>query len=131
MDSSAFGPRPLTTAAAVFCVGALIFAAAAGAGGQPAAARSDAGHSAAAPPAAVGSGPTLKSAYAGFTDVNGNGVLDCGEPVDLIATFATNNSGTPAVSGSLFAPVSGSAGLGFLHGSVVVDPVLTNGCSGT
>jgi uncharacterized repeat protein (TIGR01451 family) len=82
-------------------------------------------------PAGIGTGPTVQSAYAGFTDVNGNGILDCGEPVDLIATFATNNSGTPALGGSLLAPVNGSAGLTFLHGSVVIDPDLTNGCAGT
>jgi uncharacterized repeat protein (TIGR01451 family) len=82
-------------------------------------------------PSGIGTGPTVQSAYAGFTDLNGNGVLDCGEPVNLIATFATNNSGTPALSGSLFAPVNGTAGLSFLHGSVVIDPDLTNGCTGS
>jgi uncharacterized repeat protein (TIGR01451 family) len=76
-------------------------------------------------------GPTLKSSYAGFTDVNGNGVLDCGEPVELVAAFATNNSGTPALTGSLFAPVAGSSGIVFQAGSVRVDPDLTNGCMGT
>jgi uncharacterized repeat protein (TIGR01451 family) len=76
-------------------------------------------------------GPTLKSSFAGFTDVNGNGVLDCGEPVDLVAAFATNNSGTPALTGSLFVPVAGSSGIVFQAGSVRVDPDLTNGCMGT
>jgi hypothetical protein len=38
----------------------------------------------AVPAAAAAAQPTLKSSSAGFTDVNGNGVLDCGEPVDLV-----------------------------------------------
>jgi uncharacterized repeat protein (TIGR01451 family) len=82
-------------------------------------------------PTGVGTGPSVQSSYAGFTDLNGNGTLDCGEPIDLLATFATNNSGTPALAGSLFAPVNGTAGITFLHGSVVIDPDLTNGCSGS
>jgi uncharacterized repeat protein (TIGR01451 family) len=85
----------------------------------------------AAPVAAAAAQPTLKSSFAGFTDVNGNGVLDCGEPVELVAAFATNNSGTPALTGSLFAPVAGSSGIVFQAGSVRVDPDLTNGCMGT
>jgi uncharacterized repeat protein (TIGR01451 family) len=80
---------------------------------------------------AAAAGPTLKSSVAGFTDVNGNGVLDCGEPVDLVAAFATNNSGTPALTGTLFVPVAGSSGIVFQPGSVRVDPDLTNGCTGT
>jgi uncharacterized repeat protein (TIGR01451 family) len=85
----------------------------------------------AVPVAAAAAQPTLKSSFAGFTDVNGNGVLDCGEPVDLIAAFATNNSGTPALTGSLFVPATGSSGIVFKAGSVRVDPDLTNGCMGT
>jgi uncharacterized repeat protein (TIGR01451 family) len=86
---------------------------------------------AARPGAAAAARPTLKSSYAGFTDVNGNGILDCGEPVELIATFATNNSGTPALTGSLFVPAAGSSGLAFQAGSVHIDPDLTTGCAGT
>lgn len=75
--------------------------------------------------------PAVKSAIAGFTDVNGNGVLDCGEPVDLLATFATRNSNTPALTGQLIVGASGVAGLIFQAGSVSIDPDLTNGCTGT
>ncbi|HVT14693.1 MAG TPA: hypothetical protein VHQ90_00745 [Thermoanaerobaculia bacterium] len=74
--------------------------------------------------------PTLMSAILGFTDLNGNGVLDCGEPVLLAATFATNASGTPALTGTLAVPSSGTAGLRYLGGSVVIDPDLTVGCTG-
>jgi uncharacterized repeat protein (TIGR01451 family) len=105
--------------------------AAAAAPGAPAGRRASAAAPAASAAGTAATGPTLKSSYTGFTDVNGNGMLDCGEPVDLVATFATNNSGTPALTGSLFVPAAGSAGLAFLHGSVVIDPDLTNGCTGT
>lgn len=74
--------------------------------------------------------PTLMSAILGFTDLNGNGVLDCGEPVLLAATFATNASGTPALTGTLSVPSSGTAGLRYLGGSAVIDPDLTVGCTG-
>ncbi|HVT17864.1 MAG TPA: hypothetical protein VHQ90_17010 [Thermoanaerobaculia bacterium] len=83
---------------------------------------------AAAVPAAAQ--PTLMSSILGFTDLNGNGVLDCGEPVLLAATFATNASGTPALTGTLAVPSSGTAGLRYLGGSAVVDPDLTVGCTG-
>jgi uncharacterized repeat protein (TIGR01451 family) len=80
--------------------------------------------------APAGAQPTLMSAILGFTDLNGNGVLDCGEPVLLAATFATNASGTPALTGTLAVPSSGTAGLRYLGGSVVIDPDLTTGCTG-
>jgi uncharacterized repeat protein (TIGR01451 family) len=72
--------------------------------------------------------PTLKVSYAGFADVNGNGQLDCGEPVTVVVAYATNNSGTPALSGTLVAPYAGSSGLSFLPGSAVIDQDLTVGC---
>jgi uncharacterized repeat protein (TIGR01451 family) len=76
--------------------------------------------------------PALKVSFAGFTDVNGNGVLDCGEPIELVATFATRNSGTPALDGQLYVPsYPGSTGFTFFAGSVRIDPDLTTGCSGT
>ncbi|HVT58003.1 MAG TPA: IPTL-CTERM sorting domain-containing protein [Thermoanaerobaculia bacterium] len=83
---------------------------------------------AAAPAAAQ---PTLTTSVAGFTDVNHNGVLDCGEPVIILAAFATNNSNTPALTGSLFVPSFGTSGLTFLSGSVVIEPDLTVGCTGS
>jgi hypothetical protein len=76
--------------------------------------------------------PALKASFAGFTDVNGNGVLDCGEPIELVAAFATRNSGTPALAGQLYVPnYPGSTGFTFLAGSVRIDPDLTTGCTGT
>jgi uncharacterized repeat protein (TIGR01451 family) len=85
---------------------------------------------AAAAPAAAQ--PALTASFAGFTDVNGNGVLDCGEPIELVATFATRNSGTPALDGQLYVPsYPGSTGFAFLAGSVRIDPDLTTGCTGT
>jgi uncharacterized repeat protein (TIGR01451 family) len=106
--------RSLASAArAALVVAGLLLAAAAGA--APAAAQ-----------------PTLKASFAGFTDVNGNGVLDCGEPIELVAAFATRNSGTPALTGQLYVPnYPGSAGFAFVAGSVRVDPDLTTGCTGT
>jgi uncharacterized repeat protein (TIGR01451 family) len=105
--------RPILRAAVLFALPAAI-AISAAAGAAPAAAQ-----------------PRLKCAYAGFTDLNGNGGLDCGEPVDLIVTFATRNSGTPALTGTLVAPASGSSGIALLPGSVRIDPDLTVGCTGT
>jgi uncharacterized repeat protein (TIGR01451 family) len=76
--------------------------------------------------------PALKASFAGFTDVNGNGVLDCGEPIELVAAFATRNSGTPALAGQLYVPnYPGSTGFTFLAGSVRIDPDLSTGCTGT
>jgi uncharacterized repeat protein (TIGR01451 family) len=72
--------------------------------------------------------PTLLSSYQGFIDANGNGVLDCGEPVKLTAAFATNSSGTPALSGSLFVPATGSSGLIYQPGSLKIEQDLTVGC---
>jgi uncharacterized repeat protein (TIGR01451 family) len=74
------------------------------------------------------SAPTLHTSVGGFTDVNGNGILDCGEPVEIVAAYATNNSGTPALTGTLVAPAAGTVGLSYQPGSLVVDPDLTVGC---
>ncbi|HVT60357.1 MAG TPA: hypothetical protein VHR45_18435 [Thermoanaerobaculia bacterium] len=74
--------------------------------------------------------PTLTTSYVSFTDVNGNGQLDCGEPVKIVAAYATNNSGTPALTGSLFVPAAGTNGLIFEAGSVRIEPDLTVGCLG-
>jgi uncharacterized repeat protein (TIGR01451 family) len=84
---------------------------------------------AASPPATAQ--PALKASVLSFVDVNGNGVLDCGEPVILATTYATRNSGTPALTGTLLLPAAGTSGLIYQPGTLRVDPDLTVGCQGT
>ncbi len=83
----------------------------------------------AAPPLAAQ--PSLQVAVAGFVDVNGNGILDCGEPVLLSATYATRDSGTPALTGSLTIPGAGTSGLVYQPGTLRIDNDLTVGCQPT
>ena len=68
----------------------------------------------------------------GFDDVNGNGKLDCGEPVTLeVAYFDSPQSSTGAITGHITAPFAGSSGISFLHGTVQPDTTLTAGqCQG-
>ncbi|HEY6322196.1 MAG TPA: hypothetical protein VJA16_11625 [Thermoanaerobaculia bacterium] len=70
---------------------------------------------------------------AGFDDVNGNGKLDCGEPVTVEAGyFDSPQDSTGAITGHLASPFSGTAGLSFLHGTVQQDFTLSAGsCLGT
>jgi uncharacterized repeat protein (TIGR01451 family) len=70
---------------------------------------------------------------AGFDDVNGNGRLDCGEPVTVEAGyFDSPQDSTGAITGHLTSPYSGTAGLSFLHGTVQQDFSLSAGsCLGT
>jgi len=75
--------------------------------------------------------PALETAVLSFVDLNGNGVLDCGEPVVLAATYATRNSGNPALTGSLLVPYSGTVGLIYQPGTLRIDPDLSAGCQGT
>jgi uncharacterized repeat protein (TIGR01451 family) len=84
-----------------------------------------------ASPLAWAAQPTVKSSFLGFVDVNGNGILDCAEPVELVATYASNNSGSPALTGSLFVPYFGTTGLIYLPGSLTIDPDLTVACQAT
>src|SRR5579864_3985595 len=68
---------------------------------------------------------------AGFDDVNGNGKLDCGEPVTVEAGyFDAPQDSTAAITGHLTAPFSGTSGLAFLPGTVQQDFTLTAGCVG-
>ncbi len=75
----------------------------------------------------------LKTAVAGFTDVNGNGALDCGEPVKMTVALSSPNAiltGAQAYSGTLTFPTA-SAGLVFVPGSVEEEFGLTAGCAVT
>jgi uncharacterized repeat protein (TIGR01451 family) len=65
---------------------------------------------------------TAASHYVGFDDINGNGRLDCGEPVTLKTGYFTANGTTTGLSGTLVAPSTGSAGISFLPGSAYVTP---------
>jgi large repetitive protein len=76
-------------------------------------------------------GGSLATAIAGFTDVNGNGALDCGEPLTILVAVAGGNPLTAQVfSGTLAFPAAGSSGLIFVPGSVKVEYDLTVDCSG-
>jgi uncharacterized repeat protein (TIGR01451 family) len=64
----------------------------------------------------------------GFDDVNGNGALDCGEPVTVeVGYFDSPQDTTGSITGHLHAPFAGSTGLAFLHGTVQQDFTLTAG----
>ena len=65
---------------------------------------------------------TAASHYVGFDDINGNGRLDCGEPVTLKTGYFTANGTATGLSGTLVAPSTGSAGISFLPGSAYVTP---------
>jgi len=64
----------------------------------------------------------------GFDDVNGNGKLDCGEPVNVeVSYFDSPQDTTGAITGHLTSPFAGTAGLTFLPGTVQQDYTLTGG----
>ena len=70
----------------------------------------------------------------GFDDTNGNGTLDCGEPVDIEVGYADspNDTGQPPFTGEFVSLFSGSTNLSFLSGSVAQDQTLRAGsCDGT
>jgi len=62
--------------------------------------------------------------YVGFDDTNGNGVLDCGEPVTIKAGYFSRN-GEPPTSGTVSAPTPASVALSYLGGSAFVTPDAT------
>jgi uncharacterized repeat protein (TIGR01451 family) len=71
--------------------------------------------------------------YVGFQDVNGNGVLDCGEPVTIRVFYVDFPSDTTgSITGEMVAPFAGASGLSFIPGSLEFDPVFsTSNCSST
>jgi uncharacterized repeat protein (TIGR01451 family) len=65
----------------------------------------------------------------GFQDVNGNGVLDCLEPVTIRAAYVdpASDTATGSVTGQMSAPFAGAGGLAFIPGSVEIDRVFSVG----
>src|SRR5579864_7291646 len=67
--------------------------------------------------------------FAGFQDVNGNGVLDCLEPVTIRAAYVdpVSDTTTGSITGQMVAPFAGAGGLAFIPGSVELDRVFSVG----
>ena len=67
--------------------------------------------------------------FVSFQDVNGNGVLDCLEPVTIRAAYVDPGSDTTtgSVTGQMVAPFSGANGLTFIPGSVEIDELFSVG----
>jgi uncharacterized repeat protein (TIGR01451 family) len=67
--------------------------------------------------------------FVGFQDVNGNGVLDCLEPVTIRAAYVdpAADTATGSVTGQMVAPFAGASGLAFIPGSVELDRVFSVG----
>src|SRR3954468_24405526 len=65
--------------------------------------------------------------FSGFDDTNGNGQLDCGEPVTIEAGYFSRN-GAPRTSGTIDAPTPATVGLSYLGGSAFVTPDRAVGC---
>jgi large repetitive protein len=66
--------------------------------------------------------------FVSFDDTNGNGQLDCGEPVTIQAGYFANNIDVK-LSGTVTAPTPGTVGLSYLGGSVIVTPDQQVGCT--
>jgi large repetitive protein len=66
--------------------------------------------------------------FIGFDDTNGNGQLDCGEPVTIQAGYFSSGT-TVKASGTVIAPTPGTIGLSYLGGSVIVTPDEEVGCT--
>jgi uncharacterized repeat protein (TIGR01451 family) len=65
--------------------------------------------------------------YLGFDDTNGNGQLDCGEPVTIQTGYFARN-GAPKTAGTIRAPTSSAVNLAYLGGSAFVAPDQAAGC---
>jgi len=67
--------------------------------------------------------------FVGFQDVNGNGVLDCLEPVTIRAAYVdpAADTATGSITGQMVAPFAGASGLAFIPGSVELDRVFSVG----
>jgi uncharacterized repeat protein (TIGR01451 family) len=69
--------------------------------------------------------------YVSFQDVNGNGVLDCGEPVTIRVFYIDFPSDTTgSITGEMVAPFAGASGLSFIPGSLEIDTVFSAGSCG-
>jgi hypothetical protein len=79
--------------------------------------------------AQVIAGRGFGESYVSFQDVNGNGVLDCLEPVTLrVAYFdPASDTATGSITGRMVAPFAGAGGLSFLPGSVEIDRLFSVG----
>ncbi len=79
--------------------------------------------------AAAWADPFARAAFEGFDDLNGNGQLDCGEPVTVLAGYSVNDSGATGLTGTVTSPADGNQGLLFQEGSVAIDFGLTVNCA--
>ena len=82
---------------------------------------------------AAGAQFQLLTSIGGFTDVNGNGTLDCSEPVKIFVFLGNPDpilSPAQAFSGTLSFPTAAHVGLIFIPGSVTVENDLSAGCGG-
>jgi hypothetical protein len=79
--------------------------------------------------AQVIAGRGFGESYVSFQDVNGNGVLDCLEPVTLrVAYFdPASDTATGSITGRMVAPFAGAGGLSFIPGSVEIDRLFSVG----
>jgi uncharacterized repeat protein (TIGR01451 family) len=79
--------------------------------------------------AQVVAGRGFGESFVGFQDVNGNGVLDCLEPVTIRAAYVdpAADTATGSVTGQMVAPFAGANGLAFIPGSVELDRVFSVG----
>jgi uncharacterized repeat protein (TIGR01451 family) len=72
--------------------------------------------------------------FVSFQDVNGNGVLDCLEPVTIRAAYVdpASDGATGSITGQMVAPFAGAGGLSFIPGSVEIDRSFSVGdCTAT
>src|ERR1700720_1154007 len=67
--------------------------------------------------------------FVSFQDVNGNGVLDCLEPVTIRAAYVdpASDTATGSITGQMVAPFAGTSGLQLIPGSVELDRVFSVG----
>jgi uncharacterized repeat protein (TIGR01451 family) len=82
-----------------------------------------------------GDATTFNTQLLGYTDVNGNGQLDCGEPVRIGVFYQTDPPTSPTVDGTLHAiitlpDVTDTRGLSYLSGTIQTDNTFTTGCYG-
>jgi uncharacterized repeat protein (TIGR01451 family) len=82
--------------------------------------------------AQVVTGRGFGQAVVDFQDVNGNGVIDCLEPVTIRVVYIdpSSDTATGSVTGQMVAPFAGASGLSFIPGSVEIDPVFSTGDCG-